>query len=86
MHDLQGQSTDHQIGRISGRLEAVEGNVRRLEERIETKLRDLDTKIGKIHDVVTSAGGSWKAIAAIGSLIAVCGGLVAGFLQWIGHK
>jgi len=86
MSDPAYLNHDHQIGRISGRLEVVERNMTDLERRIEKKLDSLERMVEATHNVVTSAGGSWRALAILGTIVAVLGGLITGLLQWIGHK
>lgn len=94
---MSNDSLDHQIGRISGRMEAIETNQRDLEHRIDKRLeenariqKEMVGKVDKIHDAVTAHLSAWKTVATIGAclsgivvaLAAVVGAAVAVW-RWV---
>lgn len=80
------ESVDHQLGRISGRIDALDSNFKGLEQRIETRLNTLDLNVKVIHDAVTSAGGSWRAVMWMGVVVGGLASVLAVVIHWITGK
>jgi actin-related protein len=80
------ESVDHQIGRISGRMDALDQNFKGLEMRIENRLNHLDANVKVIHDAVTAAGGSWRTLVWLGAAVTALATILASVLHWITGK
>lgn len=71
-------SDDAQIHRDLGGLNA---RMNALEASFERRMGAVETKVGQVHDVITTAKGGWKTLVVIGSFGAALG---AGVTKLIG--
>lgn len=78
----QGSNHDHALGALEARVQILERNHLRLESRIEMQLRDLDARVREMHEVVTSARGSWRALVVLGAITAALASIAATFVHW----
>jgi hypothetical protein len=83
---MSEQSTDHQIGRISGRLDSVEREVSRIEQRLDDRLRKIDANLDRIQNTLSAAGGSWRALLWIGAAVVGLAAILATVVHWITGK
>jgi prefoldin subunit 5 len=80
------QSVDHQIGRISGRMDSVEREVSRLEQRLDERLRSIDTSLDQIQATLSAAGGSWRTLMWVGAAVTAMATILAAVVHWITGK
>lgn len=70
-------SADPQIHRDLGSLTA---RLNTLESSFERRMTAVETKVGEVHDVITTAKGGWKTLVVIGSIGAGLGALATKLL------
>jgi len=68
-----------QLGQVEGRLSALEQKLLLLEQRIESRLMAIDTKLDQLNAALNMGRGSWKALATLGAVLAS----MAALLGWL---
>jgi len=72
---------DQQLGALIARVDALE----KMDERIDGKLTVLQEDISEIKVTLAHASGSWRALVAMGSIIAAVAGAAGAWVHaWFG--
>jgi hypothetical protein len=71
VHDITADSIH--IARLEGRVEALEGVIRRQADQI----KDLANKLDEVLNTLHEAKGGWRALMWLGGVSATVGGFVA---------
>lgn len=75
-------TNEHRIGDLSARVQLLESYHLRLEARIDNQLKDMREMIGDMHEVVTTAKGSWRTLVILGGIFTAISTAFAATLHW----
>lgn len=76
-------SVDYQLGSLSARIALNEQRQAALEQSIDRRLTLIETRVGAVHDVITSGRGGWRMLAALGALVAGLSTVTFAVLHWV---
>ncbi len=68
---------NREVGKLEGRLTALEEKMKTHEAKMDTRLSAIDAKLDNIADILSQGKGGWKALAWATGAVATIGGAVA---------
>lgn len=69
----------HQLGQLEGRITALERKVDVFEQRIESQLMAIGSKLDELNTALQLGRGGWKALV----LLASVAGALAALVKWL---
>lgn len=79
-------TVDFQLGALSARTTQIEARQAALEANIDRRLTAIETRVGAVHDVITSGKGGWKALTILGSIVVALSGIGAALVHWLTQR
>lgn len=70
-------SLSHNVGRLEGRLDGLEGRFNHFEDRIETRLTSIEAAITKFSELYLQGRGVKLFLLGLGSLIVIIPNLIS---------
>lgn len=78
-----------QVGRIDGRLEALESRMTRHETEVRSQLNGMDTKLDTIQKTLAERGGiargGFGVVSAIGGALTLAAAWISGWVRFGAH-
>lgn len=71
------------LGALEGRMGALEKEVKQLRCDVRKDAEAMAADVTSIRSILDSAGGSWKALLAIGGFIAAVAATLAAIATWL---